>query len=225
MTSSGNIAIFDLDYTLTKKGTWGRFVVSTMKTRPHLWLPVLFVMAKNQWLYKQDKAPRCGVKKAMMKLTMVGWPKEKVVRYAQAFAEREVLTGLRPGAIASLNAHKEAGDTLIIASAAVDVVVEPIARRLGVAHFIATELAWNEGKLSPEFATENCYGAEKLLRIKTYLAKNPTMKHNLTKITMYSDNHSDLDIMLWADVGIAVDPSKRLKTLANQHGLRVVNWM
>lgn len=224
MTPSGNIAIFDLDYTLTKKGTWGRFVVSTMKTRPHLWLPVLFVMAKNQWLYKQGKAPRCGVKRAMMRLTMVGWPQEKVERYAQAFAEREVSTGLRSGAIASLNAHKEAGDTLIIASAAVDVVVAPIAKRLGVTHFIATEMAWDEGRLSPEFATKNCYGEDKLLRMKSYLAENPSLKQNHTKITMYSDSHSDLDIMLWADVGIAVDPSKRLKTLANKHGFRVVNW-
>ncbi len=225
MTPSGNIAIFDLDYTLTKKGTWGRFVGSTIKTRPLLWLPVLFVMAKNQWFYKQGKSPRCGVKKAMMRLTMVGWSRDKVERYAQAFAEREVSTGLRRGAIASLNAHKEAGDTLIIASAAVDVVVAPIARLLGVAHFIATEVAWDEGRLSPEFATENCYGAEKLRRMRTYLTENPSLKHNHTKITMYSDSHSDLDIMLWADVGIAVDPSKRLKSLAKQHDLQVVNWM
>lgn len=160
-----------------------------------------------------------------MKLTMVGWPKEKVERYAQAFAEREVMTGLRPGAIDALRAHRDAGDTLMIASAAVDVVVAPIAKRLDVSHFIATEMAWDEGRLSAEFASENCYGTQKLLRMKSYLAENPSLKHNHTKITMYSDSHSDLDIMLWADVGIAVDPSKRLKTLTNEHGFRVVNWM
>lgn len=225
MISSGNIAIFDLDYTLTKKGTWGRFVAFTIRRRPHLWLPVVFVMAKNQWLYKMGKAPRCGVKKAMMNLTMVGWSKEKVDRFAYAFAKREVETGLRPGAIQALAAHRAAGDTVIVASAAVDAVVRPICELLDIEHFIATDMAYESGQLLSEFASENCYGPEKLTRMKSYLAANPALKQNHTKITMYSDSHSDLDIMLWADVGIAVDPSKRLKTLANTYGLKVVNWM
>lgn len=225
MTPSGNIAIFDLDYTLTKKGTWGRFVASTVKTRPHLWLPIIFVMGKNQWLYKRGSAPRCGVKKAMMRLSMVGHTKETVERYAKAFAAREVEIGLRPGAIAALAAHRAAGDTLIIASAAIDAVVRPICELLGIEHYIATDMAYEDGRLEPEFASENCYGPEKLRRMEAYFVQNPHLKHNHTIITMYSDSHSDLDILLWADVGIAVDPSKRLKTLANEHGLEVVNWM
>ncbi len=225
MTSSRNIAIFDLDYTLTKKGTWGRFVASTIKTRPYLWPAIIFVMAKNQWLYKRGKAPRCGVKKAMMRLSMVGWPEDKIKRYAKAFAEREVASGLRPGAIRALEAHRAAGDTLIIASAAVDAVVRPICELLNIKHYIATDMAFVDGHLAPEFATENCYGGEKLTRMKDYLQQNPALQHNHTIITMYSDSHSDLDILLWADVGIAVDPSRCLKALANQHGLEVVNWM
>jgi len=225
MSSSGNIAIFDLDYTITKKGTWGRFVVSTIKTRPHLWLPVLFAMGKSQWLYKRGKAPRCGVKKAMMSLSVVGWPKEKVELFADNFASKEVKHGLRPGAVAALEKHKKAGDVIIVASAAVDAVVAPICEKLEIAHYVATTMAWDNGCLDSEFASENCYGPEKLVRMKAYLAENPHLKQNHTKITMYSDSHSDLDVLLWADVGIAVNPSKRLEKLACQHGLKVVNWM
>ena len=225
MTSGGNIAIFDLDYTLTKRGTWGRFIASTIKTRPYLWPVILFAMAKNQWLYKRGKAPRCGVKKAMMKLAMVGWSQEKVEHHAQIFAQREVETGLRPGAIKALQSHRAYGDTLIIASAAVDAVVKPICDLLNIEHYVATNMAYINGHLSSEFASKNCYGPEKLERMKEYLQQNPALQQNNTIITMYSDSHSDLDILLWADVGIAVDPSKRLEALANQHGLEVVNWM
>jgi len=225
MNSSGNLAIFDLDYTLTKKGTWGRFIASTIKTRPHLWLPILAAMAKNQWLYKRGLAPRCGVKKAMMRLSIVGWPEDRVKNYAQAFAKREVESGLRPGAIKALEAHRAAGDTLIIASAAVDAVVRPMCELLGINHYVATDMAYESGILSSEFASENCYGPAKLRRMKAYLKQNAALQHNHTIITMYSDSHSDLDILLWADVGIAVDPSKRLKSLANQNGLKVVSWM
>ena len=222
---SGNLAIFDLDHTLTKKGTWSRFVLTTVKTRPHLWLPIIFAMAKNQWLYKRGRAPRCGVKKAMMRLTMVGWPKEKVEAYAARFADNEFANGLRPGALEALAKHRAAGDTLMVASAAVDAVVRPICDRLGIAHYVATDMSYHDGKLAPEFSSENCYGPEKLVRVKAYLTQNPQLKQNHTKITMYSDSHSDLDVLLWADIGVAVDPSKRLKTLANQHGIEVVNWM
>jgi len=114
---------------------------------------------------------------------------------------------------------------IVIASAAVDAVVRPICEMLEIEHYIATNMSYIDGMLAPEFATENCYGPEKLTRMKAYLAQNPQLKQNHTNITMYSDSHSDLDILLWADVGIAVDPSKRLKTLANQHGLEVVSWM
>lgn len=225
MSKSGNIAIFDLDYTLTKKGTWGRFVASTVKSRPHLWLPILFSMAKNQWLYKLGKAPRCGVKKSMMRLSIVGWPQEKVEDYAAAFAYKEVDKGLRPGGLKALQAHRAAGDTVIIASAAVDAVVKPISELLGIEHYIATNMAYEGGKLTADFSSKNCYGAEKLTRMKAYLKQNPALQHNHTIITMYSDSHSDLDILLWADVGIAVDPSKKLELLASHHGLKVVNWM
>ena len=125
----------------------------------------------------------------------------------------------------ALKAHEQVGDTIIIASAAVDVVVAPIAKRLGIQHFVATDMDWEDGRLMPEFASENCYGEEKLRRLEAYLAENPSLKQNHTKITMYSDSHSDLDVLLWADVGVAVDPSKRLKMLAKQHELQVVNWM
>ncbi len=222
---SGNLAIFDLDHTLTKKGTWTRFVLTTVKTRPHLWLPIIFAMAKNQWLYKRGRAPRCGVKKAMMRISIVGWPKEKVEAYAKRFAAHEVASGLRPGAIEALAHHKAAGDTFMVASAAVDAVVRPICEGLGIEHYVATDMSYENGKLASEFGSENCYGREKLLRVKAYLAQNPHLKQNHTKVTMYSDSHSDLDVLLWADIGVAVDPSKQLKSLANQHGLEVVNWM
>lgn len=225
LPGSANLAIFDLDYTLTQRGTWGRFIVSTLKGRPHLWPILLWVMAKNQALYRLGKAPRCGVKKAMMMLTIVGWPKEQVQDFAIAFADNEVSHGLRPGAIAALETHRQAGDCIMIASAAVDVIVAPICKALEIEHYVATDMLWTDGRLAPAFATENCYGAQKLERIKSYLNKNPALKQNHTEITMYSDSHSDLDVLLWADIGIAVDPDKRLKRYAKQHGLKIVSWL
>ena len=128
------IAIFDLDYTLTKRGTWGRFVLKNIRFRPARWLPFAFATIKAQWLYKRGKTSRVFVKQEMMRCSMVGARKEDIIRMAEDFAEKEIEEGLRPGALAALERHRLQGDTIVIASAAVCVIVDALARRLDVEH-------------------------------------------------------------------------------------------
>lgn len=224
MNPTGNIAIFDLDYTLTIKGTWGRFIALTIKNRPHLWLPVVFVMAKHHLLFKLGKAPRCGVKLAMIRLSIRGWSRTRIETAARSFAENEVEHGLRPGALEALRAHRAAGDTLMIASAAADFIVDPISDLLEIKHYVATRMLWKDDALQAGFVGENCYGPEKLRQVESYFGQNPGLKQKHTKITIYSDSHSDLDLMLWADVAVAVDPDRKLSALAKLHNIAVVHW-
>lgn len=222
---SGNIAIFDLDYTLTKRGTWGRFVWMNVRTRPYLWLPLLVSAGLTQWQYKKGKRPRIDVKMAMMRWTMAGKSKKQLTNLAEKFAQNEVENGLRPGGIKAVKDHHEAGDTIIIVSAAVDIIVDPIARSLNIPYALATDMAWNsENKLSPNFASKNCYGPEKVNRLKALFDENPGLKQNHTIITMYSDSYSDLEILQFCDVGVGVNPDKRLRAQANSLGFRVEDW-
>ncbi|WP_371398288.1 HAD family hydrolase [Fretibacter rubidus] len=223
--SSGNLAIFDLDYTLTKRGTWGRFVLRCVRYRPHVWLPLLLSAGWAQFRYKRGAIPRVRVKQAMMRWAMPRWSREKLTQLAEDFAEAEVNSGLRPGAVAALQAHRDTGDTIMLASAAVDLIVAPIARRLGINHYVATDMAWEHDRLAPYFGSENCYGDEKLARVQSYLNENPELKRNNTVITMYSDSYSDLAIMQFADVGVSVNPDKRLLALSKTHNFKVVDWM
>lgn len=219
------LAIFDLDYTLTKRGTWGRFVWSTIKWRPHIWVPLWASAGLTQWKYKQGKVPRVRVKQAMMRWCMVGKTKDEMLKRAEAFAQKEIESGLRPGGMAALQAHKDRGDDIMIASAAVDILVDAIASRLGVVHTVSTNMDWDEhGRLKPTFKSENCYGPEKLRRVQTYLTENAALKQNHTDITMYSDSYSDLEILTFADLSIAVHPDKRLESHAKQQGWPIKDW-
>jgi len=219
-----DIAIFDLDYTLTKRGTWGRFVIQNVRYKPWLWLPLMLAAGWAQWRYKQGKIPRIHVKQAMMRWSMVGKPRLAMEGMAEDFALKEVEKGLRPGAMKALEAHRAAGDTIIIASAAVDIIVGPIAKRLGITHWVATDMKWDHDKLAPEFSSPNCYGPEKLARVKQLFAKNPELKHDHTFITMYSDSYSDLDILRFSDKGVVVNADYQLKEAAQDEDFDIVEW-
>lgn len=224
MTRRG-LAVFDLDYTLTERGTWGRFVWMMVKTRPHIWLPLLINAGWVQWRYKRGHRPRIDVKKAMMRWTMVGMPKAELVVKARKFAKREVERGLRPGAIRAIDRHREVGDHLMIASAAVDIIVEPIANLLDIPYYVATNMGWEADEtLSEDFASDNCYGPEKLSRVRELIAAAPELKNNHTPVTVYSDSHSDIDLMQFYDYGIAVHPSRKLGVAAADLGFKIVDW-
>lgn len=219
-----DIAIFDLDYTLTKRGTWGRFVIKNVIPKPWLWLPLAITAAVTQWRYKQGHFPRIRVKQAMMRWSMVGKSRAYLEGLAETFAEKEVANGLRPGAIDALERHRANGDVIIIASAAVDLLVRPIAKRLNVDYWVATNMKWENGKLAPEFASENCYGPEKLERVKQLFAHTPELKHNHTLITMYTDSYSDIEILRFCDKGVAVNADCSLTLASAEEGFEVVNW-
>jgi HAD superfamily hydrolase (TIGR01490 family) len=218
------IAIFDLDETLTKKGTWGRFVLASIKYKPHKWVPFFASSLFSQAKYMLGKGPREHVKESMMRWTLSGRSRAELIQMAEEFAHNEVENGLRRQARNILDQHGQAGDRIIIATAAVDLIIEPIAKRLGVDEVVCTKTAYNQqGKLAKQLGGENCYGRGKLNLVQAYLEADTTFNRDHAHITMYSDSRSDLDILRWADVGIAVNPSPRLAKCAGVEGFEIQN--
>ena len=219
------IAIFDLDETLTKKGTWGRFVVGTLKGKPLKWIPFLTTSVFSQALYMLRFGPREHVKENMMRWTLSGRTRAELEKLASDFADYEANEGLRDRSKPMIEKHRAAGDRIIIASAAVDLIVDPIAERLDIAERVCTKMAYNtDDRLSRKLGGMNCYGEGKLIMVREYLEQDPDFDRAGAHITMYSDSRSDLDIMQWADVGIAVNPSPRLAKIAPEHGFEIQDW-
>lgn len=228
MQKCPELAIFDLDYTLTKRGTWGRFTWMNVKTRPHLWLPLLLSAGWTQFCYKQGKIPRKDVKLCMMYWAMRGKTRQQLESLADKFAQREIKKGLRPGGLERLRTHQRQGHQVMIASAAVDLLVRPIAKYLDIPHFVATDMSFDDNHyLQMEFSSDNCYGAEKLRRIKSFIHNSNMLESsaNLYKsVTFYTDSYSDIDSLLWADIGVAVNPDQRLRADSLLRGFAIENW-
>ena len=213
-------ALFDLDKTITRHGTWSRFVRYATGGGLDFWgkLPLAGLQALN---YKAGFADRASVKERSIELYLQGRSRAELEALARGFVERDVAGGLRKQARAVIEEHKAAGDRLIIASAAVDLIVSPMAEALGFDGYICTNLQWDrDDRLLAPLHGENCYGEEKLARVKAYFdgvrPEGP--------ISFYSDHVTDLPCLVWADRGVAVNPNPPLRRQAPANGVEVVDW-
>ncbi len=219
------LAVFDLDYTLTRRGTWGRFIWQWVKFRPHVWLPLLLTAGWTQLAYKRGKCPRVDVKLSMMRWAMKDAPRGRVKQRGYDFAQKELRTGLRPGALKLIEFHKSRKDKLIIISAAVDVIAKPMGEALGFDYVLSTEMDYdNCNKLKLNFKTPNCYSHEKVNRFNRLISENLILKQYHTKVTFYSDSISDLAMFNAAHICVPVNPDKKLSRYALDQGWTIQMW-
>jgi HAD superfamily hydrolase (TIGR01490 family) len=133
---------------------------------------------------------------------------------------------LRPGALQRIDAHRQAGHRLVLATAGLDIYVEPLARRLGFARALCTRVAWTEtGRLSGDLDGGNLRGEQKLTAVRLALAVDGEERPTAAPFVIaYSDHHSDLPLLRWAGRGVAVNPTTRLASAAAAAGLAIENW-
>ena len=212
-------AIFALDRTLTRSGTWSRYMFSVNRGRPSFYLRLPFLLL-HAIAYKIGLFSRQSVKEHGLK-TLAWAQKEDLETAAYRFAEQEFEHGLRHQTQHVLEKHRARGDRLVMATAAAELVAKPMAELLGMDVLICTELDWSpDGRLTGKLAGPNCYGQAKLDLI---LAANA--KHSFAApMTGYSDHVSDLPFLQWVDEGVAVNPSRGLARFAAKAGIRIEDW-
>ncbi len=217
---SAVVAVFDLDRTLTRAGTFTPFLLHCVPGGIRLGTQVLRGL-RAAFGYAFGQSTRGSLKARMLDLTIAGASRAQVRAWSDAFVARWMLAKLRPGALATLARHRAAGDHLVLATASFDFYAAIFAERLGFDHTIATTSVWDkEGQLCAALEGENCYGAVKFAAVKAYVGALPAPAH----VVAYSDHHTDIDLLRWAHEGVAVNPSGGLRRLAEVHNLRVVDW-
>ena len=213
------IAIFDLDRTLTRRGCFTPFILYVAIRRPRRFLSfhriILAALFNIVGLYRRD-----DIKLLMWREVLGGLPREEAKTLGNSFTKTWIQNELRRQTKNNIKKHQEAGDRLILATAAMDIIADPIGRALGFDDIISTRTHWTaEDHISGNFDGRNCYGEEKLSRVKLILGDlSPS------KTLAYSDHITDLPVLLWAENGIAVNPHRPLRDAAGRHGLRIEDW-
>ena len=167
------LALFDFDGTITTKDTFTSFVKyyhgSVKFTAGFAFFSPLLVLMKLG-VYDNEL-----VKNMVFSYFFKGEDEhefnEKCTRYCT-----EVLPNLiRDGAIEQINSHSENDDKIVIVSASPENWIIPWAKPMGI-HVISTLVATKNGKLTGLLGSKNCYGPEKVVRIRKDINLSDTIK-------------------------------------------------
>lgn len=218
------VSIFDLDRTITHSGTWSPFLLYAAR-RLNPWRLLLAPAALVAMLaYKAGAISRQRLKEIMQQI-MIGKSvaADRMAIVAEGFADRCLVKGVYPQAIALILAEQAAGRRVIIATAAHHFYLDALAARLGVSEVIGTGSVLRGDRLLAAIEGSNCYGEAKQEKICDY-ALSHAIDRPATHVRFYSDHISDLPSFFWADEAIAVNPSSRLSQHAVDQGWRVLDW-
>lgn len=216
------LSVFDMDRTITGTGTYTPWLLFWARTRAPWRLALLPVSALFGLAYLLKLVSRGRLKELNHRLLMGDHaPRAAVEASAARYADRIMASNVFAGALTRLEAERQQGRRIVLATASYEFYVVAIAARLGIADVIATRSVWDGDGLRARLDGENCYGVAKLRMVEAWLAANG-LTH--APIRFFSDHVSDLPVFERADERIATTPSPKLRAVARARGWEIIDW-
>jgi len=182
-----NLALFDFDGTITTKDTLVEFIKYAVGSKNY-YLGLL-KLSPMLLAYTLKFIPNHKAKEQLIAHFFQDWESQKFQAIAKKYALEEIDTITRPQAIEQIRSHQEKGDKVVIVSASIECWIDAWAKQYGI-ELIATRLEHQDNRVTGKFATKNCYGIEKVNRIK----KSLRLKEYQT-ITAYGDSSGDKEML------------------------------
>lgn len=222
--SPRRFAVFDLDRTITRRGTFTAFLLSTRRSLPAR-MALLLRLLRQMLRYKLGRIDRLTLKNRMLALAARGLTRRDWEEAAERFVRRVVRSGIRPGFLPALARHRRAGDTLVLATASIDLYARLFANHFQFDQIVCTPVAFAARENHPpKIAGRNCLGREKLARVGEALMPDGPTSREAIFVSAYSDDLIDLPLLEWADAPVVVNPKRKSRAAAAARGMRIVQW-
>ena len=188
---------FDFDGTLTTSDTLLEFI-KYAKGRGRF-LMVFLMYSPLLVLMKLHMYPNWKAKQQIFAHLFAGMRIEKFDALCRGFAEENQHL-LRPKGITLMHEALVAGAQVFIVSASIDNWVRPFfdIRNLKGVQVLVTQIEVEDGKLSGNFNSNNCYGKEKVHRIAEALK---SFERSEYEIEAFGDSRGDKEMLAFADKG------------------------
>ncbi len=216
------LALFDLDHTLLPLDSdhgWGEFSIAIG------WCDREEFGRQNDAFFDDYLAGRLNIPDYVRFATaaVVQRGEAEATAAHQRFMDEVIRPAMKPAALALVQQHLDAGDTVVITSATNEFVTRPIAQAFGVHHLLATELVrddsgWFTGEID---GTPNMREG-KVVRMTEWLTQRG-LRWEDVEATFYSDSMNDVPLLEKVDHPVATNPDARLRALAEERGWRIVD--
>jgi HAD superfamily hydrolase (TIGR01490 family) len=219
------LAIYDLDRTLTRRATYTPFLLHCAVRRAPWRLLLLPFVVISVLAYAVKIIDRGKLKEINHRLLLGRWIHPRDLKtLVDSFADATVAGNIRPGAHKAIARDKAEGRRLVLATASYRLYADAIAERLGFDDVIGTgSVIGLDERIRSRIHGENAYGEAKMRMIAEWLHKSG-LKDRHGHVRFYSDHASDEPTFNWVDEPVAVNPHGPLERLANSRGWAIEDW-
>lgn len=182
-----HIAILDFDGTITKKDSLFDFIKYAVG-KPAYYMG-LFILSPMLAAYTFKLIPNYIAKEKLISNFFKGWDFDHFQKIADKYSIQKIDKIIRPQAMGKIIWHQHQGHKVVVVSASMENWLNKWCQKHNI-DLIATRLEIQNGKLTGKFATKNCYGMEKVNRIKKQYKLS---EYNI--IYVYGDSTGDKEML------------------------------
>ena len=216
--SSSIAAFFDVDNTLLPgeasevrffRWLWRRRVVGWPEVRVSL-----------SWLMRHVPALSLQPLRER-KLYLAGKPSQVIEPLGEEFCREQLCPCVSPAAMRTINEHRRAGHAIILLTASIDFLIDPIATALQADRCFAGRLEEMNGVYTGRLVPPLPYGEGKRQLIER-LARDLML--DLSLCYAYGDSPGDLEVLRAVGHPTVVNPIRGMAHIARQQNWPIVRW-
>ncbi|MEG1255976.1 HAD-IB family hydrolase [Clostridium sp.] len=208
------LAIFDIDYTLTKKETSMELYKYMVKHDKKLlrYLPSHIITG----LFYTMKVYDASKTKERFLRFLAGTKEEELKILVKNFYRDQVASILYEDGIKAIKDFKKNGYKIYLISASPEFYINEFYNIKEVDKVIGTKFNMDNGIFAPKVVGENCKGEEKVRRLKEELKKD-NIEVDYENSYMFSDSLSDLPLLKLVGKGYLINYKRN-------HELKILRW-
>ena len=219
------LAFYDMDRTVTVRGTYTPFLLHVAKAMAPWRLVLVPFVLLAMLAYVLRLISRKRLKEINQHLMIGGKVRRaRLAPYIESYADAVMAHNVHAEALDRIARDRAEGYRLVLATASYRLYVEAIARRAGFDDVIATDhLGQDMDYVRAKIAGENCYDVAKLMMIREWMAREG-IERSHAYIRAYSDHVSDAPMLEFADEAYATNPHPPLAELAREKAWTRFDW-
>lgn len=185
------LAIFDFDGTITYRDSFRHFLRYAF--RRSVYYRGLVLLSPALIAYVLGLMPNDIAKQKVFAHFFRGWTAEDFGALTEKYSSSEIGKIIRPEALVKIEWHQKQGHKVVVVSAAITSWLNYWCTAQGV-DLVATEVEEEDQVLTGKFRTPNCYGSEKVNRLKGQYDFS-----GIDYVYAYGDSRGDREILELAD--------------------------